>query len=81
MAYKNEGIYKKEEFRIVRERIGWGLKETGRYHETTSLLRIAKRRGRDRLEECDGLITLDEKLRIPASWEGYTYQRFRSIRR
>lgn len=73
------GIYKRKEIRIVQERHGWGLKETGRYNETAYLLSITKPRGKGRLEECDGLITINGKLKIPVSWEGANYQKFRSI--
>jgi hypothetical protein len=58
---------------------GRRVEEIGRYNETAYHLRIAKRKGKGRLEECEGVITLDGKTQIQASWTGSNYQKYRSI--
>jgi hypothetical protein len=45
----------------------WIPKEIARYHETAYFLRIVKRRGKGRLEECDGRITIDGRFTISVS--------------
>jgi hypothetical protein len=54
----------------VFEKEGWSPKETERHNEVAYFLRIAKKRGKGILEECEGIIALlDTKTRIQASWE------------
>jgi hypothetical protein len=72
-------IYKMKQIRPEYQEGGWIPKETARYHETAYFLRIVKRRGKGRLEECDGRITIDGRFVIPVSWQGSSYEKFRNI--
>jgi len=59
--------YKKFD-RCLKRRVGAPKR---RHNEVAYFLRIAKKRGKGILEECEGIITLlDTKTRIQASWEG-----------
>ena len=78
-VFEYGGIYKREEIRSEYEQGGWIPKELARYHETAYFLRIVKHRGKGRLEECDGRITIDGRLTIPVSWQGQRYEKFRNI--
>lgn len=81
-VFEYAGIYKIEEIRSVFERQGWSRKETERHNEVAYYLKIAKKRGKGRLEECEGIITLDDeygKTRIEGSWKGSGYEKYRNI--
>lgn len=74
------GIYKKDDIRIDYERRGLGRPvEKERHNETAYYLRIAKKRGSGRLEECEGFLTFLDQTHVPTVWEGPNYQKTRSI--
>lgn len=78
--FEYSGVYKKNEIRIDYERSGWArMIEKERHNETAYYLRIAKKRGSGRLEDCEGFLTFFEQKNVPTVWEGPNYQKTRNI--
>jgi hypothetical protein len=85
-SFEISQVFKTEEIRSVWERSGWSYEEKERHNEISYYLRITKRRGIGKLEDCEGIITLESetegkrtKKSFPAVWRGPSYCRFRSI--
>lgn len=78
--FEYSGVYKKNEIRIDYEKTGWSrLVEKERHNETAYYLRIVKKRGSGRLEECEGFLTFSNQKHVPTVWEGPNYQKIRNI--
>src|SRR5918996_3341365 len=80
--FEYSGTYKKDDIRIDYETGGWlntRLVEKARHNETTYCLRITKKRGSGRLEECEGFLTFSNRKHVPTAWEGPNFQKTRSI--
>lgn len=62
---------------------GTKLEQTGEIDVTGYYIRIFKKRGNGRLEDCEGLITIKipngEEMSFPTVWRGASYSRYRSI--
>lgn len=62
---------------------GSKLEQTGELGVTGYYVRIFKKRGTGKLEDCEGLITLkkpnEEEMSFPTVWRGASYSRYRSI--
>jgi hypothetical protein len=79
-VFQYSGIYKKDEIRIDYEKRGWGqIVEKERHNETAYYLRITKKKGAGRLEECEGFLSFSNRKHVPTVWEGPNYQKIRSI--
>jgi hypothetical protein len=85
-SYEISQVVKTEEIRPIWEREGWSYKEKEKHDEIAFYLRITKKRGSGKLEDCEGIISLEiptstkiDRKSFPAVWRGPNYCRFRSI--
>jgi hypothetical protein len=82
-SFEISKVIKTDEIRTIWERSGWTYKEKETHDEIGYYLRITKKRGMGKLEDCEGIITLEFPDKIvrsfPAVWRGQFYSKFRSI--
>ena len=82
-VFEYGGIYKKDETRKIYHLKGFSVEEKESHKETGYYLRISKKSGNGRLEDCEGVITFDEpdgtRFDVHTVWDSDSYCRYRNI--